>query len=75
MVNNRLQIANFDNTGRHQILHGIFIAIFDGSCSADYESRIKKVLLRHDFKKNGLLWVKNHDFDHFGEIVVKSAKA
>ena len=41
------------------------IAIFDTFCSANYESEIKKVLLRQVFQENEVLWAKNHDFYYF----------
>ena len=54
---------------------GMSLIFSDGFISADYKSEVKNVLSRQVSETNGVLWAKNHDFDHFHDIVVKRAKA
>ena len=45
--------------------------ISDEFCSADYEYGVENVLSCQVSEKNGILWVKNHIFDHFHDIILK----
>ena len=50
------------------------LVISNGFSSSDYDSKVKNVISRQVSETNGILWVKNHDFDYFHYIVVNREK-